>query len=243
MNLQELLSHTTTYLDDRTENLIDGDPDSLWSDATILRYLNEAQRILCRRAWVIIDIGNPTAGMITLAEGVSTYALHTSVIRLYDGTVESETPSIPRYTDAALRAPRSPSLEAFDINRSETYTPGAPIAVASDAGSRLVRVIPAPAAAQTGTRVLLKVARMPIVYLTLDDTEASPEVPEEYHMGLCDYAAGRCLTQPNVDGQAKTDGRILLAGFDNLVIEARRERQRAEMAPARFAFASTTART
>jgi hypothetical protein len=87
----------------------------------------------------------------------------------------------------------------------------------------------------------MKVARLPIKELTLDDIDASPEVPEEYHLQLCEYAAGKALTLPNVDADQKPEGRRLLAAFDLIVKEARQERQRAEAGTNRWNFSSTTA--
>ena len=46
MRLSEMLEYTAQqYLDDRTD-LVDGDPDSLWSDEFLVRQFNEGQRRL-----------------------------------------------------------------------------------------------------------------------------------------------------------------------------------------------------
>ena len=64
-----MLAYTASeFLDDRTDP-VEGDADSLWGDSYLVRQMNEAQKILCRRAWVIIDTDNPTAGRIVLATG------------------------------------------------------------------------------------------------------------------------------------------------------------------------------
>ncbi len=242
MNLAELLEHTgKEYLDDRTE-LLDGDADDLFPDSLIVRYLNEAQRILCRRSHVLIEYGVAPAGVVTLIEGKTTYSLHRAVRRVYYAVVEGEELMLPRYPEEAFIAPPSTYLEDFDIDRSNLATPGDPIAIATDAGSRTLRVYPPPAAAQTGTRLLLKVARLPLCMLSTDKLDECPEVDEDWHMALCGYAAGRCLTQPNVSSAGKADGKLLLAEFAQTVKEARQERIRAERAPVRFGYASTTAR-
>ena len=54
VNLEELLEHIGTYLDDR-HDLVDGDPDELWSDALIVRSLNQGQRIHAPPSWSIVD--------------------------------------------------------------------------------------------------------------------------------------------------------------------------------------------
>ena len=248
MNLEELLLHTgKDYLDDRVD-LLDGDPDSLYSDALLVRYFNEAQRILCRRAWVLVDYGVPPAGVIVLAAGKVLYPLHPSVLFVFDATPSTQTSPLGRADDLDLRNPYPANADAFDIGEAASLagttitTPGAPLAIATDAATRMIRVSPAPAAAQANLRIDLKVARLPATDLTLEDIEADPEIPVEYHLWLCDYAAGRCLTQPNVDGAQKAEGRAMLDEFAAHVREARQERQRAFSGGDRWGFCSTTSR-
>lgn len=235
------------YLDDRTD-LLDGDPDELWSDKTITRYLNQAQRIHARRTWCITEYGTAPAGLITLVTGKLLYPYHKSVLRVYDATPAGQTSPLGRGRDSQLRNPQPPA-DAFDIGEANALaggtalqSPGAPLAFASDAATRTIRVFPAPAAAQNGLQLSLKITRMPIKWLDTAKPDECPEIPEEYHMDLCDYAAARCLMQPNVDSQSKVDGRDLLKTFDDAVKEARRDRQRAERtSDSRWGFNSTTA--
>jgi len=253
MTLDEMLTYVAKeVLDDRTD-LLDGDADELWSDSFLTRMLNEAQRILCRRSWAIIEYGTTPAGSITLRTGVSLYPLHKAVLRVYDGTPTTQTAPLGRTEDAHLRDTSlivpfpADAFNAVEIGSSASLAggaaelSGAPLAFASDAASRTLRVFPPPTAAQNGLRVVMKIARLPLKDLTLDDVCAAPEVPEEYHVSLCHYAAGRALVLPNVDADQKPEGRRLLAEFDQVVKEARQERQRAEAGPNRWNFASTTA--
>lgn len=241
MKLSELLDYTgKDYLDDRTD-MLDGEPDELWSDATLVRYFNEAQRRLCRRSWVITDVGHPTAGVIVLQEGKYLYDYHKSVMHIYSAVPADTDSPLGRTTEGYLGYQQSDDPDFFDINQVYTRTPGRPYAVSLDAGTRTMRVVPTPTATETGLRVLLRVARMPVKWLSLDDVEAEPEIPEEYHLALATYAAGRCLTHPNVDASAKTEGRQFLADFEKVISEARQDRQRREAVPIRFAYASSTA--
>jgi len=255
VDLSTLLTHLAKdYLDDRTD-LVDGDPDELYGDALLVRYLNAAQRILARRSWCIIETGVAPAGLITLRTGVSLYHTHKSVLRIYDATPTTQVNPLGRTGDIQLRNTSTGGFNPYDLfdayeigewaslAGNTTNTAGPSVAIASDAGTRTVRVFPPPTVDQNGLQIALKVARLPITWLTLDDMEAEPEVPEDYHLLLTTYAAGKALTQPNVDGQMKADGRLLLAEFDAAVKEARQDRQRAEMAPDRWVFSSATAVT
>ena len=245
MDLADMLTHTASeLLDDRTA-LVDGDNDDLWSDEYLVRQFNDAQKILCRRAWVIIEYGVAPAGVIVLATGKILYPLHKSILRVFDATPSTQVAPLGRTTDDQLRDPNPSGGDAFDVGenaaREATALTGATLAFASDAGSRQLRVYPTPTSAQNGVVVSLKIARLPITPLTLDDTGAEPEVPEEFHLALCEYAAGKALTLPNVDSDQKGEGRRLLAEFAETVRQARQERVRAEMGSGRWAFNSTTA--
>ena len=114
MVLSELLDYVASvYLDDRTD-LVDGDPDELWSDATIVRFLAEGERIICRRAWSIVQYGVAPAGVITLQTGKVLYPLHPSVLRVYDITPSTQDGPLGRWSDIALRDPTPPDFDAFD---------------------------------------------------------------------------------------------------------------------------------
>lgn len=253
MRLEEMLLYTAKeFLDDRVE-LVEGEDDELWSDSFLIRQMNEAQKILCRRSWVIIEFGSIPAGVITLRTGVSLYPLHPSVLRVYDGTPTLQTAMLGRGDDAQLRdtalvtpypadAFAAVEIGMFSaISGGQTALSGAPLAFASDAGTRTLRVFPPPSAAQNGIRVAMKIARLPVKELSLDDVCAEPEVPAEFHMALCEFAAGKALTLPNVDTDQKVEGRRLLAVFDETVRQARQERTRAEASTYRWHFDTSTA--
>jgi len=240
-----MLTYTASeFLDDRTE-LVDGDPDSLWGDAFLVRMFNHAQRILARRAWCIIEYGTTPAGILTLRTGISLYAVHPTVLKIFDATPSTLSSPLGRTDDIVLRSDTPhDGFNAFEVGEAAALAAaetGSPRAIASDAGSRMIRVYPTPTAAENGVQMALKIARLPLVELTLDNTDAEPEIPVQWHEDLCHYAAGRALTLPNTDGQMKTDGRLLLAEFNEVAKEARRDRQRFELGTSRWAFSSSTA--
>lgn len=245
MNLSDMLVYTASeLLDDRTV-LVDGDNDSLWSDTYLVRQFNQAQKILARRAWCIIEYGETPAGVITLRTGIALYDVHPKVLKVFDATPDDFSSPLGRTDDIILRTDTAHDVfNAFEVGeaaaRAATET-GSPRAIATNAGSRQVRIYPTPTSTENGVQVALKVARLPLVELTLDDTDAEPEVPEQWHMDLCTYAAGRALTLPNVDADQKVEGRLMLVEFNEVVKEARRDRQRFEMGTSRWAFSSSTA--
>jgi len=240
MKLSELLEHLAAdYLDDRSE-MLEGDPDSLWSDKLLVRWLNRAQDILCRRSWVIIDKDHAQAGTIVLKTGVATYPIHKSVLRVLSVIPEGSVSSLSNFDDALLTNPR-PYTDTWEYATTQPAATGAPMGYSTETGTRLLRVYPTPTATENGTKLLMRVARMPVCYLDVSKLDAEPEVPAEYHLALCDYAAGKALTQPTVDSADKATGRALKEEFMQLVGEARQDRQRASMNRASWGFSSLTA--
>ena len=248
-----MLEYIRAFLDDGSVALVDGDSDFLWDDTLIVRFLNEGMRLLARGAWCIIETGVAPAGQIVLATGVSIYPLHKSILYVWDATPSTQTMPLGKGDDIELRDVNlltNRTDDAFDaleigmeaaLAGGNTSLSGAPLAFAPDAGFRKMRVFPPPTATQNGLVVNLKVARLPITWLTLDNISAEPETPDDYTLSLCDYAAGRCLLQPNVDSQQKTTGRELVTAFNDMVKDARRDRQRMFMTPSRWNFSSATA--
>ena len=245
MLLSEMLTYTASeFLDDRTD-LVDGDPDSLWSDSFLVRQFNQAQKILARRSWCIIEYGVAPAGIIVLRTGVALYPVNKAVLKIFDSTSSTASSPLGRADDIVLRSDTPhDDYDAFEVGEAAALAStetGAPRAIASDAGSRMVRVYPTPTATENGVKMALKIARLPLVELTLDDMEAEPEVPEQWHLDICEYAAGKALTLPMADQDQKVEGRRLLDEFNETVKEARRDRQRFELGSSRWAFSSSTA--
>ena len=245
MKLGEMLEYTRSYIDDASVALIEGDNDQMWSDSILVNFMNQAERLLCRRAWTIIEYGKAPAGVIVLATNKVLYDLHPSILRVLDATPSTQTAPLGRTTDSQLRDPTPAGSDAFDVGeaaaRESTALTGATLAFATDAGTRRLRVYPTPTATQNGVIVSMRVARLPISALTVDDVDAEPEVGYQWHEEICHYAAGKALTLPNVDGEFRTIGRTLLTEFNETVRLARQERIRAEMSGDRWAFSSSTA--
>lgn len=251
MKVSDLLEYVGEYLDDRNSSRISGPTDDLWSDKLICTFMTNAQVRLARRAWVIIETGKAPAGVIVLMKDAVLYPLHPAVLRVYDATPSTQLAPLGRAGDIELRdvntlGSNSPSLDPLDVGMAavlsgNTSSPGPTIAFASDAGTKMLRVYPPPDASTDGIVVALKIARLPLCPITTDDTSLEPEVPEEYHVMLGDYAIGRCLSMPHVGDAQKVEGRALLSEFEAHVKEARQERIRAELSAERWEFRSTTA--
>lgn len=247
MTLEELLDHlATNELDDRAE-LVNGPSDSLWSDEVLVRYLNAGQELFCRKAWAIEDDTTQACCEITLLAGIDKYPLHKSVMRVLSVTPADT--SIPLVSlDFSLISPQPvTSLPDFYQTPPQPfiYQPGRPGWYSTDEATRVLRLRPAPDAdAVTAIGTLnLRVARLPVVPLDVATPSGTPEIPEEYHLELCSYAAGRALSQANVDSlDAQAQGKQMVSDFETKIRKAKNDRLIAMMQPGRY-LPGTTVRT
>jgi hypothetical protein len=174
MTGQELVDYV------RNDLLHDTTTPQLWSDDLILRYLVEAENIFCRRTHALLD-NESSLAEISLESGTGNYALSAKVIHVYGALVDGESNDLRSYT------------RRFIPNQLMQAT-GTPSIFAMDEAKQTLRVYPVPSEAGT---LKLRIARLPLNALGLG---SSPEIPEQYHLDLCEYAAYRCLKNAEVDG-------------------------------------------
>jgi hypothetical protein len=236
----ELIEHTAgPMLDDRA-NLLEGASDQLFATSTVLRYLNEAQMILCREGLVLEDKTTPTVCEITLVEGQAEYDLHPSILivkaaRLSDTDIDLGRVGYDdnRYlSDFIAYEP-----DYWDVNFSFTAENGRPSRYSTDMGTRTIRLSDAPDADHAGLKLKLTVIRLPLSPLAEDEPDAEPEVPEQYHLSLCKYAAGSCLSgTADVDSELRSLGRTWVNDFNEMARKAKRDKQRLNQPRPRFRF-------
>lgn len=239
MKTSELLSHVSRdMLDDRTDKVSGGD-DSMFSDALIVRYLNEAEQILCRRAWVLEDTTTAAACRIALVENKFDYPVHSKVIfvksvRLSDSDLDLL--RVSRKDSSTLGVGIITDPDFWDTNILLTESAGRPDRFALDVGTKRIRVRRKPDATAAALKLQLEVVRMPIVAMSTGNCEKEPEVPEEFHMDLTLYAAGKCLSHPLVDAGDRRQGKDWLDEFEAKVREAKRDRQRFQQSEPQHRF-------
>jgi hypothetical protein len=236
MNTADLIKFVATDLLDDRKELVSGESDELFSDAAIARYLAEGERILTRRAWALEDSTSPVA-RIQLVQGKGEYKLDKSIlfvkaIRLSDSDID-----IARvgYNDNPPRG-QFAGTDTWDVNFAYTESLGRPTRFSTDMGQRVVRVRQKPDAAAAALKLYLTVVRMPVTPISEKLPDNSPEVPEEYHMALASYAAGRCLVRPTVESELRTLGKSYLTDFSSAVLEAKRDRQRLQQSEPQHRF-------
>ena len=243
MKTSELIRYVAKdLLDDRAE-MLSGESDELFSDSVIAMHLAEAERILCRRAWVLEDsalVCATRATRIQLIENKNDYAIDKSILFIKSVRLSDSDVDLIRvgYNDNRARGDfiGAAALDYWDVNSAYVETAGRPGRFSTDMGGRVIRVRQKPDATAAALQLNLVVVRMPLAAISSTTPDAAPEVPEEFHMDLALYAAGRCLSLPTVDAELRSLGKSYLADFDRKVVEAKRDRQRLQQSEPRHRF-------
>lgn len=239
MKTSELIQYVAKDLLDDRKALVSGESDVLFSAALIARYLADGEQLLARRAWVITDAGATLATRIQLVENKMDYPLHKSVlfvkaIRLSDSDIDLVRVG---YDDNRARSAwLGGAKDYWDVNSAYVENPGRPSRFSTDMGTRIVRVRQKPDAAAALLKLHLVAVRMPITPISHELPDNVPESPEEYHMLLAKYAAGKCLQRPSVEAELRSFGRELVREFEAGVLEAKRDRQRLEQSEPQHRF-------
>lgn len=232
-------------LNDRSDRVA-GSSDYLWTDETLVIYMNEAQRRFARKGLVLRDGRTPEVTQVTLVAGQSQYALHPSVLGVISARMSTRQVDLVRTGHATLGEYRAPSESWIDPAGYTTLPPGQTLAYSTDedvnadsggAFSQItLRVHPVPSAVQDGETVQLRVVRKPIEDLSLAALTASPEIPEDHHIEMLDWAAYLALRIVDDDAGAARDADKFRASFEEHVREARNMVMRKLFTPMGWGF-------
>lgn len=245
MTLQDLLDELArNMLRDRSD-LMSGPDDYLWSDDQLVTYINEAESILAREGLVIRDGSTAAVVNVPLASGNDQYTLHPAVVAVISAKFPGDPSDLARAGHSALSTYQQPDPLFWDPAQISTMAPGKPLAFATDeqldkrsgkTGVVNLRVYPVPNDDYDGVTLALRVVRKPLKPLSLDSMDASPEVPEEYHLGLLDWAAYRALRNVDSDAGAVEKADKYKAEFKMMVEQARKDALRKLFAPLQWGF-------
>lgn len=245
MTLQELLDTLRVdILGDRTDRVA-GTPDYLWSDAFLVRAINEAQRRFARKGLIIRD-GSSDLTKVCLQTGQNEYALDPCILAVMSARYQDDNTDLKRAGHAVLDTYTIPDTYFFDPSQLSSFPDGKPLAFATDeylstddydsVSAVTLRVFPTPSADYNCKYVNLRVVRMPQVDLTTADMTAVPEIPSDHHFEMLDWAAYLALRI--VDHDVEDTGRAdrFKASFEENVKLARDNAMRKMFTPAAWGF-------
>lgn len=246
MRLNELVDELReNILHDRSDR-VEGTSDYLWTDATLVRYVNEAQRRFARRSFVIRDSTTAEVVNVTLVEGVAEYTLHPSILSVLSAKVDGATRDLARVGHCVLGDFTNSNAEIYNAAEIGAVNPGAPLAFTTDEtigeddegsiSAVTLRVYPTPDADAADTVIKLRVVRMPLEELTTSSMSAVPEIPVDHHLEMLDWAAYLALRIVDQDAGNPKRAAEFAASFEQHVKDARTLVLRKLRAPRAWGF-------
>lgn len=253
MNLGDLIEELRENILHDSSDRVSGDCDRLWSDKTLVRYINEAERKMAREALLLRDGTTREATRIYTVANQREYPLHNSVIGVLSARCfGNDTLSLPddradlaRAGHAAFNTYHVPDRYFFDPSSLSGLPPGKIVAYdtdeylsPNDEGSlskMTLRTYPAPDAAHVQP-IHLRVIRLPLNRLTLEDLDAYPEIPEDHHLDMLDWAAYLALRIVDLDKGDPERAEEFKTSFTAHVAEAKKEVMRKLFTPSQWGF-------
>lgn len=245
MKLKDLLEELrVNILNDRSSR-VSGSSDYLWTDTTLVRYINEAQRRFAVRSLIIRDATTPEVTRLALVAGVDTYTLHPSVIAVISAKLPDQRRDLARaghsvfaVTGAATSNWDPSELMALPPGRPLAFSTDEQVAEADDATISAVslRIHPAPSAEFDGTVLQLRVVRKPIDPLVPHNLAAEPEIPADHHIEMLDWAAYLALRIVDHDAGEARRAAEFAQSFEQHVQAARTMVMRKLFAPKPWGF-------
>jgi len=236
MNYGELLSELRNNILRDKSSLVAGNQDTLWDDASLLRYIDQACSIMARRTMCLRDDSTPAITQLRLKLGQTEYPMDKRVLAMYSVKFDQDTFDLGRIGHFELNTYMPPDTLWFDINVSATLAPGRPQYVATDESIETLRVYPAPDAENVGKTLYMRVARLQKDEPSLDNLDAVPEFFEEYHMYLLEWAAYRAFSNHDADGGDSGEADRHKKNFEDHIFQVREEVRRRAFAPMNFQF-------
>jgi hypothetical protein len=249
MHTDELLAELRHNLLRDTSDQVAGASDYLWDDNQLIRYINEGQRRFARQTKCIRDSTTPGICQFVSVDSQPIYALDPCVVSVLSVRMTGDQADLARAGHADLDNYHQPDTYFFDPSQLSQMPPGKPVAWTTDEGvmqdtngsyaAIQLRLYPVPLTPYAGIVGNMRVARLPLVPLSISKPGASPEVPEEHHMDILNWAAYLALRGADLDvagGGAWDRAREFRAAFESAVDDMKRDAQSKMFRPVQWAF-------
>lgn len=196
---------------------VSGSIDYLWTDRRLVHYIDEAQRRFARTSLCLRDGTTEEVTQVQLVAGQKEYCLHEKIIALVSAKYKGDAADLARAGHAAFNDYYKPDGYWINPSNLSQLPPGKVLAYDTDefilpdskgTMARMnMRVYPEPST-QYANQIHLRVVRLPLIKLTTnghkwvkdmspDERETfmcvTPEIPEEHHLDILDWAAHLAL--------------------------------------------------
>lgn len=243
MNLADQLQELRFNILRDSSDIIAGDRDSLWSDDSLLRYIEDAERRFARRTLILRDSTSLEVVQLRLRNGVKTYPVHRSILSVISANYNGQPSDLQRSGHAMVVAAPPPEFLTFDPSAPTSLPPGDPIAYYTDEtlvfaheGRVTMSVFPVPGPDQDGKIITMRVARVPLTSYKRDDMERPSEIPTDYQLDVLEWAAYRAQRTFDADAGAPTSADQHKKAFDDAVDAATQEAKRKMFANLGFSY-------
>ncbi len=235
-------------LRDRSDQVSGAQSDKLWTDKTLIRYINEAETRFALRSECLRDATTPEVCQINTTVGKDTFPLSAKIVGVLSARAHGDSIDLARTGHCSLDTYNPVDNRLFDFSNYGVLTPGKVLAFSTDEGMTAddknslnklsFRTYPVVGAGYAGI-INLRVVRLPLRKLRLSDLESQPEIPEQYHLNMLDWAGYLALRGPDLDvagGDAPGRAKELAQSFEAHVTDAKSEFKRRAFSPAKFKF-------
>lgn len=236
MSLQELLDELRGNILRDVSDAVGPANDKLWTDDTLVRYIDDGYRRFARRSLLIRDSTTPEVTELALEVGVDRYALHKDVLAVLTARINGTDYDLHKTTHDSIAGAVANSDRA--LASGVAPGPSEPRWFNMDEESKVLRVFPNVGADFDGAVVKMRVARMPRDRLTVDKLDAELEIDEDYHLDILEWAAYRALRNHDVDVENMGKATSHKNRFEEAVNEAIKDSRRSMFAPVEFVFNS-----
>lgn len=206
MTLGELMGHL------RCNILRDETPPYLWSDTELLRYINEAYNIFARRTHALTDDYSDFTTFETVA-GQQSYDLDPRIVFVAEMGVVTDN------GNGELNYCELPDRTRKQLRNS--YIQGKPQLHNLQVSTHKVRFYPVPDDVYT---IQMLVARKPLNSLV--STKDIPEISEDYHLALTDYAAAKALANNDPEKANMAASRDFMDSWKKVIRDVKRDMAR-----------------
>lgn len=206
MNLGDMMGHL------RCNILRDQASPYLWSDTELLRYINEAHNIFARRTHALTDDYSDFTTFVTVA-GQQSYSLDKRIVFIAEMGIVTDN------GDGELSYCELPDRTRKQLRNS--YIQGRPQLHNAQVASQKVRFYPVPDDVYT---IVMLVARKPLKQLV--NTKDSPEIDEDYHLALVDYAAAKALANNDPEKANMAASKDFMDSWSKVIRDVKRDMAR-----------------
>jgi len=127
-------------------SLIAGTTTQLWTDDSLVQYIDNAQLRFARRTNILRDSSTPQTCQIPLIAGQTEYALDPAVLTVLSAKYSADPANLSRAGSEQLGmvVPHDFSPLGWNVNQLPNMQPGRPRSWTTDQAERVLRVYPAP---------------------------------------------------------------------------------------------------